>query len=67
MKKYMALMLLHDGAEKNIQPGEILELDDELAEILLAVQAIEPVIERKQSYKKPEPLAADDASDLAEE
>ena len=52
-KKYEATALLWSPSQKKyLQPGEIIELEDEIAKVLLAKKAIKPAVYRRLAKAK---------------
>ena len=53
-KKYEAVGLLWSPSQnKYIQPGETIELDDEIAKLLLKKKVIKPAVYRRRAKKRP--------------
>ena len=52
-KKYEATTLLWSPSRnKYLQPGEVIELEDEIAKVLLAKKAIKPAVYKRKARAK---------------
>lgn len=52
-KKYEATALLWSPSQKKyLQPGEIIELEDEIAKVLMAKKAIKPAVYKRKARAK---------------
>jgi hypothetical protein len=52
-KKYQAVELLWSPSQKKyLHPGEVIELEDDIAKVLLAKKAIKPAVYRRKAKAK---------------